>query len=126
MNVIKIFYLGLAWLCVGLGIIGIILPIFPTTPFLLVAVWAFSKSSPEMAEKLRNHPKAGRYIRDWQDHGAIPLVGKVMAISMMTVMAIYLVGFSQLPTWAGLLACFVLSGVGVYIFTRPSSGPKEN
>lgn len=123
---LKIFYLGVAWLCVGLGVIGIIMPIFPTTPFLLVAVWAFSRSSPEMAEKLRNHPKAGRFIRDWQDHGAIPVVGKVMAIGMMTAAGIYLAGFSELPAWAALVACVILTAVGVFILTRPSSAPTPS
>jgi uncharacterized protein len=125
MNMLKIFYLGFAWICVGLGFIGIILPIFPTTPFLLVAVWAFSRSSPEMAEKLRNHPKVGRFIRDWQDHGAIPMVGKVLAIAMMTATGVYLAGFSELPSWAALSACAILAAVGVYILTRPSSPPHK-
>jgi uncharacterized protein len=90
MFALRYFYLGLGWLSVGLGIVGIILPILPTTPFLLVAVWAFSRSSPEMAEKLRNHPQAGPYIRDWQDYGVIPMTGKVLAIIMMSAMGIYL------------------------------------
>jgi uncharacterized protein len=123
MTAIRIFYLGLGWLSVGLGIIGIILPILPTTPFLLVAVWAFSRSSPELAEKLRNHPKAGPYIRAWQDHGAIPVVGKILAVTMMTVMGIYLAGFSVLPGWAALVACLVMMAVGIYIVTRPSVPP---
>jgi uncharacterized protein len=123
MTAIRVFYLGLGWLSVGLGIIGIILPILPTTPFLLVAVWAFSRSSPELAEKLRNHPKAGPYIRAWQDHGAIPVVGKILAVTMMTVMGIYLAGFSVLPGWAALVACLVMIAVGIYIVTRPSVPP---
>jgi uncharacterized protein len=124
MTAIRIFYLGLGWLSVGLGIIGIILPILPTTPFLLVAVWAFSRSSPELAEKLRNHPKAGPYIRAWQDHGAIPVVGKVLAVTMMTVMGIYLAGFSVLPGWAALVACVGMFAVGIYIVTRPNMPPS--
>ena len=124
MNALRIFYLALGWLSVGLGIIGIILPILPTTPFLLVAVWAFSRSSPELAEKLRNHAKAGPFIRAWQDHGAIPLVGKVLAVTMMTVMGIYLAGFSVLPGWAALATCIGMIAVGIYIITRPSMPPN--
>ncbi len=119
MNALRLFFLGFGWLSVGLGIIGIILPILPTTPFLLVAVWAFSRSSPELAEKLRNHPRAGPYIRAWQDHGAIPVLGKVLAVSMMSVMGIYLAGFSVLPGWAAVPACLGLIAIGVYIITRP-------
>lgn len=123
MFALRYFYLGLGWLSVGLGIVGIILPILPTTPFLLVAVWAFSRSSPEMAEKLRNHPQAGPYIRDWQDYGVIPMTGKVLAIIMMSAMGIYLAGFSVLPGWAAFGACLVMVAAGVYIITRPSKPP---
>ncbi len=124
MNALRLFYLGLGWLSVGLGVLGIIMPILPTTPFLLLAVWAFSRSSPELAERLRNHPKAGPYIRAWQDHGVIPPLGKVMAITMMTVMAAYLVAYSPLPLWAGVTASAGMFLVAVYIVTRPSAPPK--
>ena len=60
-----------------MAIAGIILPILPTTPLLLVAVWAFGKSSPELAEKIRNHRVFGPPVRDWQDHGVISLKAKV-------------------------------------------------
>lgn len=126
MGALRYFYLGFGWLCVGLGIVGIILPILPTTPFLLVAVWAFSKSSPELAEKLRNHPRVGPYIRAWQDHGVIPRTAKILATIMMTVMGIYLAGFSILPGWAALLACLSMVAVGIYILTRPSEPPKAS
>jgi uncharacterized protein len=124
MNALRLFYLGLGWLSVGLGVLGIIMPILPTTPFLLLAVWAFSRSSPELAERLRNHPKAGPYIRAWQDHGVIPPLGKFMAIIMMTVMAAYLVAYSPLPLWAGVTASAGMFLVAVYIVTRPSAPPK--
>jgi uncharacterized protein len=123
MTALRLFYLGVGWLCVGLGVIGIILPILPTTPFLIVAVWAFSRSSPELAEKLRSHHIAGPYIRDWQDHGVIPKGGKILAIAMMSVMGIYIAGFSALPGWAAIAACLVLVAVGVFILTRPSVKP---
>ena len=65
--VTRVFYLAIGWLGIGLGAIGIIMPLFPTAPFLLVSLWAFSRSSPEMAEKIRNHPLAGSFIRDGSD-----------------------------------------------------------
>jgi uncharacterized protein len=125
MNALRLFYLGLGWLCVGLGVIGIIMPILPTTPFLLVAVWAFSRSSPELAEKLRNHKYAGPYIRDWQDHGVIPPKAKVLAIVMMSAMGVYVAGFSVVPGWVALLVCAALMAIGIYILTRPGAAPKS-
>lgn len=112
--------LGTGWLCVGLGIIGIILPLFPTTPFLLVAVWAFSKSSPELAEKIRSHRLAGAYVRDWEDEGVIPLGAKIIAITMMAAMGGYLHFGSGAPGWAVILAVTIMAAVAVYIVTRPS------
>ncbi|WP_421695243.1 YbaN family protein [Aestuariivirga sp.] len=112
--------LGAGWLCVGLGIIGIVLPLFPTTPFLLVAVWAFSRSSPEMAEKIRSHRLAGSYVRDWEDEGVIPIPAKLAAVSMMTVMFGYLAFFSSVPAWAAIAAGLTMAAAAAYVLSRPS------
>lgn len=124
MTALRLLYLALGWLFVALGIVGIILPILPTAPFLILAVWAFSRSSPELAEKLRNHPRAGSYIRGWQDHGAIPVTGKILAVIMMTVMGIYLARFSVLPGWAAAAACAVMLAVAIYIVSKPNVPPE--
>jgi uncharacterized membrane protein YbaN (DUF454 family) len=112
--------LGTGWLCVGLGIIGIIMPLFPTTPFLLVALWAFSRSSPELAEKIRSHRLAGPYVRDWEEDGVIPLGAKILAITMMTAMFGYLHFGSGAPAWAEIMAGLVMAGAAAYILSRPS------
>ncbi len=112
--------LGTGWLCVGLGIIGIIMPLFPTTPFLLVAVWAFSRSSPEMAERIRSHRLAGKYVRDWEDEGVIPLGAKIIAVVMMSAMFGYLYFGSGAPAWAVISAGIVMAGAGAYVLSRPS------
>ena len=115
--------LGAGWACVTLGIAGIILPLFPTTPFLLVAVWAFSKSSPELAERIRNHPVAGRFVRDWQDAGVLPLGAKIAAVSMMAAMLGYLQFLSDAPRWAVYAAGAVMIGAAGYVLSRPSNRP---
>lgn len=112
--------LGAGWMCVGLGVIGIIMPIFPTTPFLLLAVWAFSKSSPEMAERIRNHRMAGPYIRDWEDEGVIPPTAKLLAVVMMAAMLTYLHFGAGAPLWAVEGAGVVMLATAIYIVTRPS------
>lgn len=117
--------LGTGWLCVGLGVIGIIMPLFPTTPFLLVALWAFSRSSPEMAEKIRNHRIAGAYVRDWEDEGVIPLGAKIIAITMMAAMLGYLYFGSGAPAWAVIAAGMVMAGAAAYILSRPSRRMNE-
>ena len=112
--------LGTGWLCVGLGIIGIIMPLFPTTPFLLVAVWAFSRSSPEMAEKIRSHRLAGKYVRDWEDEGVVPVSAKVLATLMMSVMFGYLSIWSNAPAWLVIGAGLAMAGAAAYVLSRPS------
>ncbi len=116
----KPILLAIGWLCVGLGFLGIIMPLLPTTPFLLVAIWAFSKSSPELAERIRNHRLAGPYIRDWQDEGVIPLKAKLMAVTMMTAMVLYLALWVKAPAWIVSVVALVLIATAVYILTRPS------
>ena len=117
---VKAFYISLGWFCVALGVVGIILPILPTTPFLLVAVWAFSRASPTLAEKLRNHPRVGPPIRNWQDHGIIPLYGKIAAVTMMSIMGIYLLFVSVVPLLFSGSACLIMLAAGSYVVTRPS------
>ena len=112
--------LGTGWLCIGLGIIGIILPLLPTTPFLLVAVWAFSRSSPEMADRIRSHRIAGKYVRDWEDEGVIPPGAKALATGMMAVMFTYMALGTPAPVWAIIAAGVVMAGVAAFILSRPS------
>lgn len=112
--------LGTGWLCVGLGFVGIILPLLPTTPFLLVALWAFSRSSPELAQRIRTNRYAGKYVRDWEDEGVIPPSAKVFAIVMMSAALAYMHVGSRAPLWAVILAGVVITAVAAYILTRPS------
>jgi len=112
--------LGTGWLCIGLGVIGIIMPLFPTTPFLLVAVWAFSRSSPEMAERIRSHRLAGKFVRDWEDAGVIPRGAKVFAVAMMTAMFGYLHFGTSGPAWLEVGTALVMAAVAGFVLSRPS------
>jgi uncharacterized membrane protein YbaN (DUF454 family) len=120
MNLKKYFYLAAGWFFVGLALTGVILPILPTTPFLLVAVWAFSRSSPELAERIRSHKTFGPLIRDWQDAGVIPVMAKVLAMLMLTGASVYLWFYSAVPHWAASVAILLMVGIAYYILSRPS------
>lgn len=67
----KTFYSSIGYLSIMLGIIGAFLPLMPTTCFLILAVWAFSKSNPRMKEKILQHPKFGPVIKNWINHKTI-------------------------------------------------------
>jgi uncharacterized protein len=119
----RLLYLALGWFSVGLGVLGIVFPLFPTAPFLLVAMWAFSRSSPELAERLRNHPRFGALIRNWQDEGVIPVKAKFIALAMMGSMLTYAAVWTSLPFWAVAALATVLLATTAYILTRPSRPP---
>jgi uncharacterized protein len=117
----RLIYLGVGWLSLVMAVAGIILPILPTTPMLLVAAWAFSKSSPELAEKIRSHRVFGPPVRDWQDHGVITLKAKSLAIAVMALMGTWLWIFGHLPVWLTLLISAVMVGAGIFVGSRPST-----
>lgn len=91
--------LGVGWLSVVLGVIGIFLPVLPTTPFLLLAAACFMRSSQRFYDWLVNHPKLGPWIRDYLDGEGIPLKGKVYAIGLMWC-SILISGFVVQRPWA--------------------------
>lgn len=80
---IRYALLTIGWLSVVLGVVGIFLPVLPTTPFLLLAAACFARSSERFYNWLVNHPKLGPWIRDYLDGNGIPLKGKVYAIGLM-------------------------------------------
>lgn len=113
------------WLNVGLGVIGIVLPVMPTTVFLLIALWAFSKSSQRFHRWLYDHPILGLTLRAWHDHGVVPLRAKIMAVGMMTLSLIYVTLYVA-EGWALPLGlAMLLSAVSVFIVTRPSRVPAS-
>ncbi|MNM95975.1 Inner membrane protein YbaN [compost metagenome] len=99
--------LGIGWLSVTLGVIGIFLPILPTTPFLLLAAACFVRSSRRVYVWLVTHPRLGPWIRDYLDGNGIPLKGKVYAIGLM---------------WASiLLSCYLVPLLPARLFMLTSA-----
>lgn len=116
----RMIYLGLGWLFFGLGVLGAFLPVLPTTPFMILALWAFSNSSERLRTWLYTHRIFGPSLQRWQEHGVIPARAKMAAIGGMSVSLGYLVFFTDLA-WPWLLASVALMGYGAfYILTKPS------
>lgn len=111
---------GLGGACVGLGLLGIVLPLVPTTPFLLLAAWAFAHSSPRLHHWLVSHPRFGPPIADWREHGAIGAGGKRAAL---LVLGLTLAGSWALaaPGWVVAVQAVCLVAVGAFILTRPTA-----
>lgn len=78
------------WFCLGclmvaLGIIGAVLPVMPTTVFLIAAVGCFTRSSPRLAKVLLQHPRYGPSLRLWREQGAVSSKGKALAAAGMAL-----------------------------------------
>jgi hypothetical protein len=80
---VRYLVLSVGWLSVVLGVIGIFLPVLPTTPFLLLAAACFVRSSRRVYLWLVRHPRLGPWIRDYLDGQGIPLKGKAYTIGLM-------------------------------------------
>jgi uncharacterized membrane protein YbaN (DUF454 family) len=113
-------------LCVGLGAIGGVTPVLPTTPFLLVAPACFARASPRAYQRLLANPTFGPLIRDWREHRAIPRRAKITATAAIVVT----IGSSALffvePLW--LRALLVATGITLCTWIwrqRTLEGPRR-
>ena len=112
-------WLALGWISVALGFAGVVLPILPTTPFLILAAFAFSKSSPRLRKWLVEHNIFGGPIRDWEDKGAIRPRFKVMACTAMTLILLVSV-LSDLSGTIILIQLIAMGGAAAFILSRPN------
>lgn len=103
----------------GLGILGIFLPLLPTTGFLLIAAFCFARSSPVLHDWLVNHRHLGAPITSWRDHRAISTRSKRMAVASMAAAFLLSVALGM-AAWVLALQAVVLSAVGTYLVTRPT------
>jgi uncharacterized membrane protein YbaN (DUF454 family) len=116
--------LALAGVCILLGLVGIVLPVMPTVPFLLVAAWAASRSSPRLHRWLHEHPRFGHLLLDWEAYGVVPRSGKWIATVMMAASAATLL--VVVPQKWMLLALGVVAGMAAllyWLWRRPEHRP---
>jgi uncharacterized membrane protein YbaN (DUF454 family) len=112
-------YLAIGLLATGLGLLGAVLPLLPTTPFLLVAAWAFARSSPRLEAWLIDHAHFGPLIADWRRQGAIaPRVKRLSAAVMLATLALGAV--AGLPILVLALQAAIFAAVSLFIWTRPA------
>ncbi|MBX9702237.1 MAG: YbaN family protein [Acetobacteraceae bacterium] len=114
--------LGLGYGCLGLAALGAVLPLLPTTVFLIVAAWAFGRASPALRERLLADPRVGPALRDWQQHRVVSRRAKrAAALAMLAswIIATVLVRDVLVAILSGV--CLIV--VAAWLLSRPSEVP---
>jgi uncharacterized membrane protein YbaN (DUF454 family) len=120
----RLVLFGLGWAFVGLGLVGVVLPVMPTTPFMLVALWCFAKSSRRFHSWLFHHPLFGPPLQAWELHGRIPLGAKIIALGSMILSMIYVLGFTATPWYLLVVMGISCTAGAVFILSRPHRAPE--
>jgi uncharacterized membrane protein YbaN (DUF454 family) len=115
----KPLYAALGGIFVALGVVGIFLPLLPTTPFLLLASWCFLRGSPAAHRWMHSHPRFGPYLTAYEEGRGIPLRAKVVALVLMWVSMGSAIIYVGIP-WAGIAMAAVAIGVTIYLLRLPT------
>lgn len=108
----------IGWLAVALGTLGVVLPLLPTTPFILLAAWCFARSSPRFHQWLLYRSWFGGYLRHWQRYRAMPTGAKPRAIALIILtfsISLWLVNM----LWVRLLLLTILGGLLFFLWRIP-------
>lgn len=115
-----------AWRAAGLislalGVVGIVVPLLPTTPFLLLAAYCFGRGSQRLLNWLLNHPRFGPPVRDWREHRSISRKAKLSSgVAMVLIVAASVL--MGAPRTVIIVQVVVLCMSATFVFTRPTSG----
>lgn len=113
-------YIGTGALATGLGLAGVFIPLMPTTCFILIAAWAFAKSSPEHYQRLMQSKHLGPRISAWQEHRIISRQSKrVASLSILLSFGISMFLFRHSPVALGILFAIMIVLLW-FINSRPS------
>jgi uncharacterized protein len=113
-------YVGAGFVALGLGLIGLLLPVFPTSPFLLLAAACFSRGSERFYRWLLSNRYCGKQIRSWRNNEGISIRTKVVIITMLavtiSVSAIFVVPYIPVK----IIMVLIAIAVSVYIWRQPT------
>ncbi|HKL08946.1 MAG TPA: YbaN family protein [Bacteroidales bacterium] len=120
-KVFKFFLIILGSISLGLGVLGIFLPLLPTTPFLLLSAALFLRSSRRLYHWLMNHKYLGKHLQNYIQHKTIPRKTKIYAISLLWT-TILLTAFFAVPhSWVKILLIIIASAVTFHILSFKSN-----
>ena len=108
-------------IALGLAALGVVLPLLPTTPFVLVAAACFSKSSPRFYDRLLTNRVFGSFINHWREARSIPMRAKLFAVMSIAVIGGGSVVLLVEPVWAQIVIAAIMATVAIWIVTRPTA-----
>jgi uncharacterized membrane protein YbaN (DUF454 family) len=116
---VRVLYFLLAGVFFGLAVLGAVLPVLPTTPFLILTSWSLVRASPRLEAKLRRSPFFGPLLEDWRRHRGLRPQVKVTAIGTVVLVVTLSLVFAGLPWWGGwALVALAVAGIVVIASLR--------
>jgi uncharacterized protein len=117
-------YLSIGWVCFVVACITLPIPLAPTTPFILIAAWAFSKSSPRFDRWLREHRWFGPTVRGFRAHRVIPLPMKLVSAGTLVGMVVVSIVSGMVGVWALVPQTLLAAGGLWFLASCPSVAPE--
>lgn len=117
-------YLAFALFFLACAVVGLFLPVMPTVPFLLLAAWAATRSSPRLLAWLEEHPRFGAQLKDWRNGGVVRRRSKWLATVVMTGSAV-LMPFVAGRNWVVATAIALMAVVLAWLWRRPEQPPAR-
>jgi uncharacterized membrane protein YbaN (DUF454 family) len=113
-------YFALGWIFFALGAAGAVLPVLPTTPFMLLALWAFSASSERFSRWLLHHRLFGPPLQRWRAERTISVRAKALSLGSMAASLLYVVLVVRPPWYASVAMAAALAGSATFVLSIPS------
>ena len=119
-RMLKILYQVGGSISIGLAMTGLFLPVLPTTPFVLLAIFLFGKSQPEKIQEIMQHPRLGPFVQDYLDPQGIPLKSKIKALLVLWLSILISVTFFIPLIAIKMLILSIASMVSIWIWMKPT------
>ena len=121
----KLVLISLGWVCVSLAFVGVFVPGIPTTIFLIIALWAFTKTSKKLRYWLLHHKRFGPILSNWQEHKVVPLRAKILMVTFM-ILSVILFHYSLQNLYLTAVLIVILGFVARYVISLPSTVPDNS
>ena len=118
----KIILITIGWLCGGLAFVGTFVPGIPTTIFLIIALWAFAKSSKKFHSWLLNHKRFGPILQNWESHKVVPRKAIILMV-ILQISAVIIFHYSLQNIYLTAILIITLVFGARYVLSLPSELP---